>query len=96
MSRPTLSQLKPLVSAEEFDDDDTMLQSFLDAAIESVAQYLRRDLDVDYPSGWPAPIQNSALILAAYYNEKLGSLAEEAAGMPAIVTDPIASYRNLS
>jgi len=75
----------------ETNDDDAMLQSYIDAAEQRIQDYLRRDLDTDYPSDWPTPIVTSVMILvAAFYADR-----EAASGniIPVSVKGLLASYR---
>ncbi|SMP32156.1 head-tail connector protein [Shimia sagamensis] len=97
MSKPDLDALKQVVTATDFDDDDDLLTSFLDAACAHVETFLRRNLATDFPGGWPKPIAQAALLLAAHFYEHRGQLSEASeSGMPTMVKDLLAGYRSLA
>lgn len=94
MSEGDIATLKAHVSAEDFGDDDDLLQGYLDVAEAHVASYLRRDMAVDYPDGWPAPVLHAAMLLAASYYDRRGTQADGAASSyPDGFKDLLAPYR---
>ncbi|WP_306150639.1 head-tail connector protein [Roseovarius sp. MMSF_3281] len=90
MSIVELGQVKQHLVIEH-DDDDQLLQGYIDAAEGFVGDYLRRDLGADYPQGLPAPVVSSVMILAArYYADRE---AAEMDDLPASIKMMLANYR---
>lgn len=75
MSQIDLAGIKPLVSLSEGDGGhDDVLTGFIDAAEASFKAYLRRDLDAEFPEGWPADLlQALRLQVADWYEQTFGS-----------------------
>lgn len=97
MSGVDLAILKAHVSATDFTDDDVLLQRYLDASEAQIAAYLRRDLDSEFLDGWPEPVQQAVLLLAAIYYERGDAVTDmQGEGMPAMVKSLLASFRDLS
>jgi hypothetical protein len=80
MSGIDLATLKAHVIADDFTDDDTLLQGYLEASEAHVEAYLRRDMATDYPDGWPAPTDQAVLLLAAYFYANRGDDADALEG----------------
>lgn len=75
-----------------FDDDDTLLSAYLLAAESHVANHTRRDLDVEFPGGWPNPLQVAVLLIAGqFYNDR-----SEASALPGVALMLLAPYREFT
>lgn len=97
MSELQLSDVKSHVSG--VDDDDLKLQGFIDAAEAHVVNYLRRDMGVDFPDGWPEPIKQAVRLLVAFFYDNRGGSAEENgsnAEVPFWFKELLMPYRDLS
>ncbi|WP_339112906.1 head-tail connector protein [Thioclava sp. GXIMD2076] len=77
----------------DFTDRDVEIQGHLSTALTFVADYLRRDMDADYPDGWPDPCKQSVRLLVWHW---LFGKAEADVGMPPTVKSLLAQYRDLS
>ncbi|MFQ6550498.1 head-tail connector protein [Aestuariibius sp. 2305UL40-4] len=81
----------------DFADDDAKLTDLIEAAEAHIADYLRRDLDADWPVDLPAPIAQSVRLLVGLWYDHGGLPEFEADGhVPATVKTLLASYRDLS
>lgn len=75
-STVSLSLFKKHVRADEFADDDTLLQHYLDTAEESIATYTNRTLDEliamsNDAKTLPLQLQQAEILLAAHwYNQR--------------------------
>lgn len=79
-----LSLLKAHVNVD-FDDDDTLLQFYLDSAKEMVLTYVNRTEAelVGTGSDWPKPAMQAALMLASHwYNQREAAASVQMQGVP--------------
>ena len=91
----TLSEIKEhvVVGADE-SHDDALLERFIAAAKGRVADHLRRDLDAEFPGGWPDQINQAVSFMVAHWyanREAIGS-----GEMLLAVKDILAPWRDLS
>lgn len=99
MSQFSPADIKPACSvASDFTDHDQMLQDFIDAAETHVAKYVRRDLDAEFPDGWPPNILQVVRMLVAHFytNREAVLVGASSAEIPFSVTDLLAGERNLA
>lgn len=82
----------------ETDDDDLMVTELGNTAEALVQQYLRRDMQIDFPVAWPAPCRVAALFICSdLYDDRSASFeANGAAGLPLKVRALLAPYRVFS
>lgn len=78
-----------------FADHDALLQGYLTAAEQHVINYTRRDLDAEYPDGWPEPIKVALMYMVADYYAH-GDDDADVAGIPAKSQLLLAHYRAYS
>jgi uncharacterized phage protein (predicted DNA packaging) len=93
VSHVSLAEVKPHVVVEH-DDHDGLLQSYIDTAEIQIGNILRRDMDADFPTGWPEPLKHAVRLLVAsfYLNRETGG-DPESSGVPFGVADLLAPYR---
>jgi ABC-type Fe3+ transport system permease subunit len=82
----------------ETHDDDLIAEQLGEAAENLVQKYLRRDMQVDFPTAWPAPCKVAALIIClALYDDRSASFESTgAAVLPLKVRALLAPYRVFS
>lgn len=93
----TLAQAKQHAVVEH-NDDDVLIQGYIDAARGHVTDHLRRDLDAEFPSGWPVQINQAVLMLVAhwYAHREAVSGTGEMGEIPLAVRALLAPHRDLS
>lgn len=99
MSQVTLAELKAHLSlASDYAGDDVRLQGLIDVAEVRIGRHLRRDLAADFPAGWPHDLKHAVKIYAAFLDEQREPGDNYAAkhGLPMMVADMCASYRDLA
>lgn len=81
----------------DFTDDDEKIVGLIEAAEAHVANYLRRDLDTDWPGDLPAPIAQAVRVLVGLWYD-YGGVPETGDGtdVPASFKALLAAYRDLS
>lgn len=97
MSQLSPAELKPHLSlADEFVGDDTRIQGLIDAAETRIINHLRRDLNAEYPGGWPADIKHAVKVYVAYLDAERepDEAIDMKHGLPVMVAELVASYRS--
>lgn len=96
MSQLTPDQVKPHLSImPEYVDEDALIQSIIDASEAYVVQYTRRDLDADFPGGWPADIlQAVKLLVAHFYENREATMEAGDRALPFGVRPLLAAHRD--
>lgn len=94
MSLVQLSAVKAGVQAKDFSDDDELLQRLTDAAEISIAHYLRRDLEVDFPGGIPVNIEQAVIEVVRWLYECEDS--DEPSRLPASARCLLAAHRKFT
>lgn len=96
MSPIGLADVKPLVSLSEGDEGhDDLLTGFISGAAAKFKSYLRRDLDVDFPDGWPEDLLLAlSLQVADLYEQQFGDADPRDGDMHPAVKGMLAPYRN--
>lgn len=98
MSQLSPAGMKPHLSLPAGDTGaDQQIQDYIDAAEAWVAQHLRRDLDAEFPGGWPAPIIQAVRLLVGhwYANPEATSPGGKLSQAPFGVSAMLAGYRDL-
>ena len=99
-----MSQLTPAdvkkhcVIGDDFTEDDTLLQDYIDAAERHVQNHVRRDLDAEFPDGWPANIVQAVRMLVAHFytNREATIVAVRASKIPLSVEALLECERSFS
>ncbi|WP_299686696.1 head-tail connector protein [uncultured Tateyamaria sp.] len=97
MSQLIPADVKPQCNvALNHNGDDVLLQSYIDAAEAHVVRYVRRDLDSEFPSGWPADILQAVRLLVAHYYRfrEAAVIAATASEVPMGVKALLEPHRN--
>lgn len=97
MSHLSPAAVKPhlAIAADDTGDDD-LIQDNIDAAEAHVAKYLRRDLDTEFPGGWPADIlQAVRLLVGHYYANREAVVVGQASELPLGVKALLAPWRDM-
>lgn len=92
-----LEVIKRHCQAVDFSDDDALLGDLALTAVDYVKGHVRRDLDDEFPGGWPKDIEGAALQLVAFwylYRDVSDGPAWHA--MRKSVADMLAPHRDLS
>lgn len=92
----TLAEIKDHVSAPLSGADDSQLQGYLDAAGVWVEAYLRRDLDTDFPDGWPPPVGMAIMLMVAHWYDNRGAAGEDMTEIAFGARKMLNPYRDLS
>ncbi len=97
MSQLDLALIKVHLSVDH-DEHDALIQGYIDSAESWVTRYVRRDLDAEYPGGWPAHILQAARFLIGHYYLFREAAVTGAAvtQVPFAVKDLLASERDMS
>lgn len=98
MTQISPAAMKPHLSLAAGDTGaDTQIQEYIDAAEAWVVKHLRRDLDVEFPGGWPAPILQAVRMLVAHWfvNPEASAPGSGLAQTPFGVAALLAGYRDL-
>lgn len=97
MTQISAAEMRPLVSLSETDDGhDTILSGFVTSAEAMFASYLRRDLDTEFPDGWPADlVQALRLQVSDWYEQFFGDADGSQSEMHQGVKARLAPHRNL-
>lgn len=82
----------------DHEDEDTLIQGYLSAALAHVVRYLRRDLDAEFPSGWPFEAEQAVRMLTCHWYEHREPTTDGGvvSGMPPAVKDLLSGLRCLS
>ena len=68
MSQVSLATAKQHCAVSpDFVGHDTLLQGYIDAAEAHVLQHVRRDLDTEFPTGWPSDIIQAVLMIVGHF-----------------------------
>lgn len=99
MSGIPLEVIKRHCQADDFDDDDALLAELQVNAEGYVAGYVRRDLDTEFPDGWPEKDFGGSvkMLVAFWYENRSGT--DAGAGWDNVrkaVGDMLAPMRDLS
>ena len=95
----SLALFKKQVRADDFDDDDELLQHLLDTAGDAVVRATTRDEDdlLDEAGALPLMLQHAAMMLAAHwYNQRESVSAVQMHEVPDGIAALIKPYRKLS
>lgn len=97
MSQLTPAAIKPHLALAAGDTgDDPLIQGYIDAAEVWVGKHLRRDLDNEFPGGWPPPIlQAVRLLVGHWYMHREAVTQGQLAEVPFGVAQMLAPYRDL-
>ena len=90
MSQITATEVKRHVQALDFEVDDDLLAGLQASAEDWVQRYVRRDLNAEFPGGWPKACCHAVLTLVAVWYR------DREAGVPQGVLDLLAQHRDLS
>lgn len=95
MSDQPLALMKQHIVVEDnFDDDDALIQGYIDAAEALVVRYVRADLSALHPTGWPEDIRQAVrMIVALFYDNRQASEDFET-GMPMPAKVLLADHRS--
>ncbi|SFR40517.1 uncharacterized phage protein (possible DNA packaging) [Yoonia tamlensis] len=79
-------------------DEDTVIGRYLSAAQAYVSRYLRRDLDTEFPDGWPFEADQAVRLLTCHWYEHREPTADGGAGsaLPHAVKDLLSGLRCLA
>ena len=82
----------------DHDDEDSLIESYLSAAQAHVRRYLRRDLDTEFPDGWPFEADQAVRLLTCqwYENRSATVYGGVGAALPFGVKDLLSGLRSLS
>jgi uncharacterized phage protein (predicted DNA packaging) len=92
-----LDVIKRYCQASDFEDDDVLLGELGQTAVDYVKGHVRRDLDAEFPNGWPKDMAGAALQLVAFWyvhREVIDGAAWNAVRKS--VADILAQHRDLS
>ncbi len=95
----SLALFKKQVRADDFDDDDELLQHLLDTAGDAVVRATNREEDdlLDEAGALPLMLQHAAMMLAAHwYNQRESVSAVQMHEVPDGIAALIKPYRKLS
>lgn len=97
MTQLAPADLKPHLGLAVADTgDDALIQGYIDAAEAHVVKHLRRDLDTEFPGGWPAPILQAVRFLVAHFHTNREAVSATAAqAVPLSVKALLAPWRDL-
>lgn len=96
MPAVALPDLKLHVQAPASGSDDALLTRYGAAAEAHVATYLRRDMGVDFPTGWPADVQQAVQMLVADWYENRSLHDPDTSQAPQWFYKLLAGYRDMS
>lgn len=83
MVQISAADLKPHLSVADDDTgNDTLIDGYIAAAEDWAAKYLRRDLDTEFPDGWPASILQAVRLLVAHWFEHREAVSDAPGGVP--------------
>jgi len=97
VSQILVADIKPLVSLSQGDTGhDTLLTGYIASAEAMFARHLRRDLDAEFPGGWPADILQALRVqISHWYDQSFGGSMAGTNAMHQGVKDLLAPHRNL-
>lgn len=86
-----------VIDADVVDDDDLLLDNIA-AAEMHIQNATRRDLNAEFPDGWPAPLTQAAKMLVAHFytNREASVVGIKLDELPLGVSALIAPYRSFS
>lgn len=99
MSQLSLAHAKTHVAISAgFTDHDTLIQSFIDAAELWVVGRLCRDLNAEYPDGWPEDILQVVRMQTAHYYAHREAITDGVsfAEMPLAVKELLPYHRSFA
>ena len=99
MSQLTLSQAKQhLAISDGFAGHDSLIQSYIDAAEAWVVRHVRKDLDAEYPGGWPEDVLQAVRFIVGHYyaNREQVITGTTVSDVPLAARDLLAHERDLS
>lgn len=97
MTQVSLDEAKDQVSvAQDFTDHDALISGHILAAEAWIQRHVRRDLDAEFPGGWPAHIVQAVKLMVGHYytNREAVVMGVTLAEMPLSVTALLASEIN--
>ncbi|MBU0642399.1 MAG: head-tail connector protein [Alphaproteobacteria bacterium] len=81
----------------DYDDDDVLIQLYIDAATLHAERYLRRDFATEYPDALPRPIEVAILQhVAEMYRDREANQKEAGTVPPLMWFDLLSTYRVFS
>ena len=95
MSQIAPGDVKPdlSLSKEDIGDDDRVKQ-YIAATEAFILNYVRQDLNANYPTGWPEDIKQAIKILVVvFYNDPVGISEQK---LPVFVKLLLAPHRDFS
>jgi hypothetical protein len=97
MTQLSPAAIKPHLAIAAGDTgDDALIADYIAAAEGHVVKHTRRDLDTEFPDGWPAPIlQAVRLLVAHWYAHREAVALGQAAKVPFGVDAMLAPWRDL-
>lgn len=97
MSQLTPAAVKPHLALPAGDTgDDALIQDYIDSAEAHVVAYTRRDLDAEFPGGWPADIlQPVRLLVGHFYLNREAVSSGQMVEIPLGVKALLAPHRDL-
>lgn len=97
MSQLSPADIKPHLALPAGDTgDDLLIQDYINAAEAHVVAYTRRDLDTEFPSGWPAPVLQAVRFLVGhFYANREAVAATGRSEVPLGVKAMLAPWRDL-
>lgn len=98
MTQLSPADIKPHLALPAGDSgDDLLILSYIEAAEAHIEAHLRRDMAVDFPGGWPAPVlQAVRLLVAQFYAQREAVSPAPLAAVPYGVAVMLAPYRDLA
>lgn len=97
MSQLSPADIKPHLALPAADTgDDVLIQDYIDASEAHVVKHLRRDLDIEFPTGWPHPIKQAVrLLVGHFYNNREAVVSGPVFELPVGVKMLLAPWRDL-
>lgn len=98
MSQISVADMKPHLNVAADDaESDGIIGNYIEAAEDMVAKYVRRDLNAEFPAGWPAAILQAVRLLVAHYyeNREAVTAGPKASVLPFGVEALLAAERDL-
>nr|WP_319250500.1 head-tail connector protein [uncultured Celeribacter sp.] len=81
----------------DYEDDDALIQTYLEAATLHAERYVRREFATDYPNGLPRPIEIAILQhVAEMYRDREANQKENVTVPPLMWFDLLSTYRVFS
>lgn len=97
MTRIPLDEIKRHCQAADYSDDDVLLGELQATAEDYVLGYVRRDLDTEFPEGWPKNCTGAVKALVAFWYENRDAVDAGAwSGVRQSVADMLAAERSFT